>query len=351
MGISRQSVIVRGPALVEFRWPEPGTGEAAGTVVTTSYAVKSKGDIVLTPEIQAFGIECSELGEVEQRRQEIMLTLKFQPAGVVDATSLALFWPHLDKLPGESLASHQVYEDPVTTSPTYEELVPYDMEVKIWDRAGAVKDIVLKNCYVTKMPDIDLSAVQTQIGEVEIRALLPDGLDWAEFARMSFPSAKPRTPWPAGVDTANIPTVSPTVAFGELSDLKTKDGVKISFDMQTQDETEDETGVYDITLVSLNAKASFIPVAGADQYTLLRTYLAAEAGARGSAIARHAFSATSNAPGGLAVTIPNAALLTAPLTWGRQAGRFDRLEVQGLRNGSGTDPTVSIVPEEETSGT
>lgn len=318
MSISRHSAIVRGPAVVEIG----------------NYTFRTKGDVTFDHETQAFDVESSEQGKIDQRASEIVATVKFTPVGVVDANGVAILWPHLAKLPGQSLFGDS------------------DVTVKVRPVAGsttALDTIVLKNAAVTKMPDIVISAVQTQVGEVEIRGILVDDDGWDAGHWELDNSGAPTL---AALNPANIPTTPGTVAWGTgFADIKTTEGVTISFDMQTQDEVEDETGVYDITLTGLSAKATLTPVAGAS----LGDFVVRATGGdvdlyRGGSIARNNLVVTSRDVGGLAVTVYNAALRQLPLAYGATSRRVGALTFEGLRGTGNAVAAVSIVAASSGSG-
>lgn len=328
MSISRHSAIVRGPAVVEF---SGGSGASAWT-----YTFRTKGDVTFNHETQAFDVESSELGVIDQRASEIMATVKFTPVGVVDADGVAILWPHLAKLPGQSLFGSG------------------DVTVKIRPVAGSTHSddtIHLANAAVTKMPDIVISAVQTQVGEVEVRGILADDDDWDVHSH--WWSDSDGAPTLETLSPSNIPTTPGTVAWGGYyTNIKTAEGVTISFDMQTQDEVEDEEGIYDITLTGLSAKASLTPVAGASVGDF-----ASELGLydveflRGSSIPRHDLVVTSRDAGGLAVTVYNAALRQLPLAYGATSRRVGQLTFEGLRGTGNAVAAVSIVAAASASAT
>lgn len=322
MSISRHSAIVRGPAVVEF---SGGSGASAWT-----YTFRTKGDVTFDHETQAFDVESSELGGIDQRASEIVATVSFTPVGVVDADGVAILWPHLSKFPGASLFPGSAAGD--TT-------------VKIRPVAGsesATDTIVLANAAVTKMPDIVISAVQTQIGEVEVRGILQNGEDWEDDTHWSFSNAGALTL--SELSASSIPTTPGTVSWGTgFTDIKTTEGVTISFDMQTQEEVEDEEGIYDITLTGLSAKATLTPVAGFGISSLASRLHLGDGLLRGGSIARNNLVVTSRDAGGLAVTLYNAALRQLPLAYGPTARRVGQLTFEGARGSDGAIAAVSIV--------
>lgn len=317
MSISRHSGIVRGPAIVKL------TG-------SSTYTFRTKGDVVYTPETQVFDVESSELGRIDQRASELLNTVEFTPVGVVDADGVALLWPHLAKLPGQSLFGAD------------------DVECEIIPVAGG-RGVKLWNVAVTKMPDIFLSATKTQIGQVQLRGIIDDNYDWGLSNHVNIGDAEEAQydpPELAAISPSNIPTTTPVVSWGSgMTDIKTADGVTISFNLQMQDETEDGVGVYDITVVDLKATAKFTPVAGFDLDELNDILHNADDRNRGGSIRRDDLVAKSNAVGGLTVTVFNAALLSAPMSYGATAKRFGELSFEGLRGEGNAVATVARVTQ------
>lgn len=319
MSISRHSAIVRGPAVVEF---SGGSGASAWT-----YTFRTKGDVTFDHETQAFDVESSELGVMDQRASEIVATIKFTPVGTVDANGVSILWPHLAKLPGMSLFGSG------------------DVTVKVRPVAGsesANDTIHLANAAVTKMPDIFVSAVKTQVGEVEVRGILADEAAWEDETHWWLDTDG--APTLATLNPANIPTTPGTISWGTgFTDIKTEEGVTISFDMQTQDEVEDESGVYDITLTGLSAKATLTPVAGLSLEDFAERLHIGDNLLRGGSIERHNLVVTSRDAGGLAVTVYNAAMRQLPLAYGATSRRVGALTFEGLRGTGNAVAAVSIV--------
>ena len=322
MSMSRHSAIVRVPAVVEF---SGGSGGSAW-----SYTFRTKGDVTFDHETRTFEVESSELDVIDRRAQEIVATVKFTPVGVVDADGVAILWPHLAKLPGASLFPGSAAGDTV---------------VKIRPVAGSASSydtIVLANAAVTKMPDIIISAVKTQVGGVEVRGILEDGGEWERGYHWQFDNTG--APTLGTLSAASIPTMPGTVAWGTgFTDIKTTEGVTISFDMQTQDEVEDENGIYDITLTGLSAKATLTPVAGFGFASLEQRLHVQDERPRGGSIERHDLVVTSRDAGGLAVTVYNASLRELPLVYGATSRRVGQLTFEGARGTGNAVAAVSIV--------
>lgn len=307
MSISRASTIIRGPAIV----------------VLGGVTFRTKGDVVFTPEAKTFDVESSEMGVIDQRADQRMATVKFTPVGVLGASVVAALWPHLAKLPGESLLGGE------------------DTECTVQPVSGGI-GVRFANAAVSKMPAIDISATKTVIGEVEIRGILKNNSAWAadshwELATLAAPSL-------GTLDPATIPTSPGSVNWGTgFADIKTLEGVHFEFDMQTQDESSDEDGVYDITLTGLSATATLTPVAGVDLSLLAARMGVAANQLRGMSLPRNDLAVTGRDTGSLAVTIYNAALLTAPLAYGPTSRKVGELSFRGLRGTGNAVAAVSVV--------
>lgn len=307
MSITRASTIIRGPAIV----------------VLGGVTFRTKENVVFTPETQTFDIPSSEMGIIDRRADQRMASVTFTPVGVVNAGVVAALWPHLAKLPGQSLFGAT------------------DAECTVQPVAGG-SGVRLANATVTGMPDIDISATKTVIGEVTVRGILADGAAWGAESHWSL--ADFQAPSLSGLDPAAIPTSPGTVNWGSgFADIKTLEGVRISFDMQTQDESSDEDGIYDITLTNLSATATLTPVAGVD-LSLLAARMGVFANQlRGMSLPRNDLSVTGRDTGSLAVTLFNAALATAPLTYGPTSRKLGELSFRGLRGTGNAVAAVTVV--------
>lgn len=324
MSISRHSALVRGPAILEFSW-RTGSGQSA---MSHNYRVRTKDDVVFTPETRTFEVESSELGVLDRRADEKLATCTFTPVGVVDADGIALLWPHLSKLPGQSLFGAQ------------------DVTLTVWPVAGSLEThndngmVVMKNVAVTKMPSIQLSPTKTALGQVEVRGILMDDASWSSESHWYLNDDG--APTLSALNPASIVTAPAALAWGDWDDIKTKDGVTIEFEMGTQDEVEDEGGVYDITLTDLKARARFTPVAGWNMAEVEERLHIADDLYRGGSVFRADLTATSKAAGGLIVGLFGCSLLTMPMTYGATSPRIGEITLEGLRGTGNAVATIAI---------
>ena len=318
MSITRGSVL-RGPAIIEVGSTSPKT-------------IRTAGDIRCNMRLDTFDIPSSEYGNIDQRRNNVVIELSFTPVGTVDADMLALFLPHLSLPIGGSLFGAS------------------DTKWTIKPVAGPGK-IELHAAAVTKMPDLVISATKTSFGEVTVTALLKNATEWDNAAARYTYTGSGSALSPAAISTAAIPTIPASVTWGTiLSGIKTQDGVTVSFDMETNEEESDEDGIFDVTLRNLQASAKFTPVSGATESALVTALGLQGTGIlRGTSTTGADLTIAAVRPGGLQVVIPSARLAEVPLTWGMESRRFGELTFRGYRT-SGAAATVSIVPESETQG-
>lgn len=324
MSILRKNALVRGPAIVKFSWTT-GSGNEA---VDHAYVVRTAGDVTFTPELQTFDVPSAEYGRIDRRATERMGTVSFTPVGVIDSDGVALFWPHLTMLPGQSL------------------FADWDMKVEIVPVAGAVaaandnSGVTVYNACISRMPVISMTPTATTIGEVSIRGVVADGLSWTAASHWALDAAN--APTLSALDPATIPTLPAKLAWGDMTDIKTQSGVVIDFEMQTQDEVEDETGIYDITLTDLSATARFTPVGGFDMEALQELLGGGADVLRGAPVPRANLTATSMGAGGLIVSLFGCSLLSAPMTYGATARRLGELSLSGMRGTGNAIGTIAI---------
>ena len=324
MSISRHSALVRGPAILVFSWTT-GSGTSA---VNHTYRIRTKDDVVFTPETRTFDVQSSELGILERRADEKLARCTFTPVGIIDADGISVLWPHLAKLPGQSLFGEN------------------DVTLCVWPVAGSSEIprdfglVKMFNVAVMKMPSIQLTPTKTAIGQVEVRGILKDNAAWDDDSHWQLTDDS--APTLDAINTANIVTAPAGLAWGDWSDIKTKDGVTIDFEMGTQDEVEDEGGVYDITVTDLKASAKFTPVAGWDMTEVEERLHNVNGDYRGGSVFRANLTATSKAAGGLIVQLYGCSLLTMPMTYGATSPRLGELTLEGIRGTGNAIAAISI---------
>lgn len=306
MSIKRGSII-RGPAVIRFQ----------------NKIIRTAGDIKLSLSIDTFDIPSSEFGAIDQRRNNIMVSMTFQPVGTVTEDMIPIYWPHLALPIGGSLfgATDQSCE-----------IIPVTGK-------GAFQHIC---CAVTKMPDIVISATKTSIGEMTITAIVANNTDWNnQKARYEYKDVSDLKL--NAIEVASIPTIPARISWGtNFTDLRSTEGVTVSFDMETNNEECDEDGIYDMTLVNISAQAGFTPLNAGVKEFLERLGLQGEGVLRGTSTNGHDLTIAAARDGGLKVVIPSARLSELPLGFGMRANRIDAITLKGFRT-SGAAATIEMV--------
>ncbi len=310
MPIQRGSII-RGPAVVTFG----------------GQTFRTKGDVQLAMGIDAFDVESSEFGPIDRRRNNITISLTFEPVGVVTAAIIPVLWPHLSKAVGASLFG--TTDVPCTVAPV-----------------GGGLQLVLSAAAITGMPAIDISSTKTSIGQVTITGILANNKEWSDAAAR-YAASTISAPTLAAIDVSAIPTSPARVSWDDIfDDLPTAEGVHVEFDLQTNNEETDEDGLVDITMGSVSVSASFEPVGGVGVDDLLDAIaLQGSDVLRGTSLSGHDLTIAARDIGGLCVTIPDARLMSLPLSYGRSSRRIGELSFQGFRT-SGAAATIEIRSDE-----
>lgn len=274
--------------------------------------------------LDTFEIPSSEFGAIDQRRNNVPISLTFQPVGVINAQLIPIYWPHLSLPIGASLFG----ADDATC-----EIFPVDGK----------EALTLKAVAITNMPDIIISATKTTLGELTMTSLLGNEASWSDataryayFATKNFPS-------PGEIDIANIPTMPAHVAWGDgFTDIKTGEGVTFAFNMETNNEECDEDGIFDVTLSNISVSATLSPLTTTVGALLTRMGLQGAGVLRGTSTAGHDLTGQASRIGGLKVKLPSARLANLPLNFGMTSRRIGELTFQGFRTG-GSAAEISMV--------
>jgi hypothetical protein len=302
---------VRGPAVV-------GLGSAT---------IRSKGDVKVTLALETFNIEASETPILDERLSGIPVTIEFEPVGEVTAALIAAMYAPLSAVVGSSLFG---------TS---------DVACTITPISGVDK-ITFHCAAITKMPDIIVSATKTTFGSMTITALLKNTTDWSNAAaRLTV--ATVAAPTLAAIEPATIPTNPAKIKWGSgapWTTLQSREGVTVTFDMQTDDDVTDEDGLVDMVLSGITARATLNPMGCSAAQAITALAIQGTNVVRGASLSARAqqLEIESAVAGGLKVVMPDAALKSLPLVYGRTSPRFGDIEFVSLPT-TGTVATVSIV--------
>lgn len=280
MATTRQS-IVRGPGTVTF----------SGQKFFDSTGITAEIDAA-TQDIQS-----SVSGKLDTIKTDQIGKISLTPVGNVSADLLAVLYPAWLQTPVPGTSLFGATDKPLVVS------------------SMAGQKVTFKAAALTKAPDLLLSPVKTAFGAVEFTALVANGKlpsDAKALYEVAAATYADGVPPRSGLTGRHY-----TATYGDLAIPDTLDGWTVSVELQTNPVTTDSQGTIDYTLSGVNVTARCTPL-GLTEAQILAALPAAKG--RGSSLAS-ASDLVISAPGGLAVTLKNAALVTGPLNWGAGALR------------------------------
>jgi hypothetical protein len=287
----------------------------------------SEGDVRLHLRTRTREARVAVLGPLEYWLDDVELTVSFQPAAAWSSELLAVLYPYANALPGQSLFANG--DQPlVIQSPDNVQLT-------------------LPAAALTQMPPLHLAGGRPTFGEATFRALTAAGgprsttnslyeVDTVSWSAPAFD----RTQLVAGPVSASWGSSSP------WNPLQTVEGFMLEFPLHLREETLDDVGVADLSILEVGALAHFQP-AGPTAGALLDAAHVQGAGSdRGASLFANAadllIQGTSSGP---QVTLCSAALIAdIPLTWSAQAPRLGRVTLAAQRplTGGGAQPFFQV---------
>lgn len=285
MATNRQSII-RGP----------------GTVTFDSVKFFDQSGITAEVDSATQDIGSSISGKLDTIKTDQIGKISLTPVGNLSNEILAIFYPEYVRTPviGQSIFGAT------------------DKELVISSKAGT--QVKFTAAALTKCPELYLSPVKTAFGGVEFTALLPNGCLADDETKKLYTVAAaqyadgeaPRT----GLSGHHY-----TATFGTISIPDTVDGWTVGVEAQLNAVTTDSQGTIDYTLggVTVTARCTPLGLKEDEIFGMLPVLKG-----RGASM-----SGTSDlviaSPGGLTVTLKNAALVTGPLNWGTTTLRAGEL--------------------------
>lgn len=279
-----RSLVVKGPAIVQFK----------------SYNFYSEGDIEVPFESETDKVVTSMYGTLDEVLLGRKVTVGFTPTEIED-TALVVTHPYFSTVVGTSLYGAT------------------DTPLVIWSSAG--KKITFSAAAVTKMPDLNLASKGNPLGAIEFTCIGKNNAAWSDAASIaavtSVAWADPGTF--ALTSRLNQIYTGSWAASGAWASFQTKDGFKISFNLETDTTESDADGLIDITFKSLEVMVKCTPFpAGASP--IAETEILAGMGWQGTGAARGKSLSSMSSAHDLTVTGSATAaqspkqLLTATLT-------------------------------------
>lgn len=287
-----RATIIRGPAVVQYN-------------TVTFY---TKGDIEVKFGLETFNVETDSFGNAPERLKDRLVEVTFTPVG--EWESMATLFPYAATLPGTSIFGSAAAEKALV----------------IHTLAGV--KLTFPCAAVTKLADISASAVKTLFGQVTFTCLGKGNTAWSvadsimDVAAAAFADAT--------FNPANIKTVPFAVAWGiaPWDAINTRDGVTVSFDLQTEKVETDTDGVIDMTFKDLGVMAKLTPVGVTEaQVDTALGWQGVATAVRGGSLDALAndLVLTGAGAGAPVITVKKAAMKTAGYRFGSTALRHGEL--------------------------
>jgi hypothetical protein len=201
----------------------------------------SKDDVSFTLNTPTFDIETSAFGRVDTRIEDAMAEVTFTPCGEWEA--LATLFPFETAAIGSSVFGAA------------------DKVADIWSLVDGTK-LQLKNCAVTKSPEVTFAGNETRLGSCTLTGLRAQDTDWAT-ANSIYQITSGTAP-AVTFDPTAIATEPCYGVFGTTSPWDkffTYDGFKVAIDSKLSPFKLDDRGTIDYTLdgldVSVKCKPSY----------------------------------------------------------------------------------------------
>jgi hypothetical protein len=274
----------------------------------------SDGDIRLNLRTRTRAARVAVLGPLEYWLDDVELTVSFQPAAAWSAPLLAVLYPYASALPGQGLFSGT--DQPlVIQSPDNVQLT-------------------LPAAALTQMPPLHLSGGRPAFGEAVFRALTAAGGSRAvdnslyQVSTVSWTApAFDRTQLVAGPVQAGWGGSAP------WNPLQTVDGFQFEFPLKLREESLDDVGVADVSILEVGARAHFLPAGPAAGALLDAAHVQGSGADRGASLFTHAADLVlQGSRGGPLVTLSSAALVAdVPLAWSAHAPRLGRVTLAAQR--------------------
>lgn len=257
-----------------------------GTIKIGTLLIHDKDGINASVETPTMDIPTSMRGVVKRIKTDQIGKITATPCGLLTDTLIAALFPH---------------QSPVIGSKVFADS---DVALLINSRDG--KLITFGCAMLTKPPSLKLSTVATAFGSAEWTALQPATLATAFVAESSLVYA---------LDEPGEPVTGRlfSAAFGTLNISDTMDGFEVEIEFDLTPIVTDNIGTANYLITGVTARASCTP-SGWTAATLLGAVPHAKG--RGESVTA-GDSLIIQSTVGLKVTLPNAAIVTGPVQFGR----------------------------------
>jgi hypothetical protein len=221
-------------------------GPAKITVNNPSAATfYTQDDISVNVINETFDVVTSAHGVVDSRYDDARVEVTFTPDGQLTAAIAAVLWPYANTGVGTSIFG--AADKTLTIHPLY----------------ASAELHTVKNCAITAMPDVVLSANKSAIGSCTYTGIRTLAGDWATADTLYTVAASGGTFVDTAWTPATVLTQPYTAAWGAITgftDLHTLDGFNISFNLQIEPTVVDDLGTIDMKFTGVGCMVKFTPV-------------------------------------------------------------------------------------------
>lgn len=302
--------------------------EGPATVTMGGVVFYSKDNVSVEIFRDTNPIKSSAYGKVDERIKDIGAKISFTPVGQWTTSALAVLFPHTNPIPGTSM------------------LTGTDVPVTVWPLNGKEKIVFSAGC-ITKMPNLNLSSLDTPFGAMEISCGLANSTDRSGNASLyTLTSTASFTDTSFAVSEILTPTYSLGLAGASSpwDSFIVEDGVKIEFNLGSRQRYIDSLGTLDWKLTGLDIVVKFKPANMTAANVLAKMPVQGSGVAIGASMATGAanLTITGAGTGSPVVVINKVALRRIPQLYGQDVSRHGELEFIATRPTGGTMFSVGV---------
>ncbi len=273
----------------------------------------SKEDVTISHEKETFEVNTSVHGKVDERAIEHVVKASITPEGRFTQEILnALILPYTNMTLGTSVVGYTTSGFGVITATNSNTDFPL-----VCSGADGEKH-TFRAAYVSKPPDIILSATKTMLGQIEMTGIRGNDMDWEDEDGIYIHASGGEVA-DATFDPADILVQPYTAAWGAIAgfdSFETEDGFTISFNPTFKNITTDTAGTLNVVLEKMEVMAKCVPI-GPTSAEITAAFAYQGAGnARGHSLAAKGDTLIITGGGTDVCNIANAALKTGGFRFG-----------------------------------
>ena len=273
----------------------------------------SKEDVTITTEKETFEVNTSVHGKVDERAIEVVCKASVTPEGRVTQAILDVFYlPFANMLLGTSAVGYTTSGLGVITAVNSNTDFPL-----VCSGADGEKHSLIA-AYVSKPPDIILSATKTMLGQAEFTGIRGNNKAWSD-ADGIYKHESGGEVADATFDPANIfvrPYTGTWSGKTGFTAFETEDGFTVSINPTFKNITTDTNGTLNVVLEKIEVMAKCVPIGPTSAQLTSAFAIQGATVNRGHSLASFGAALTINDGATDVVSISNAALKTGGFRFG-----------------------------------